>query len=266
MTDIPVLIDIDAKTGVGRITLNRPQLHNAFDEAMIAQLTEAVRLLDRDEVVRVIVIAGNGKSFSAGGDLNWMRRMAGFTKAENEVDAGRLAAMFQAIDRAGKPTVVRAHGNVLAGGTGIVAAADIAIAAERTMFALTEVRLGLVPATISPYVLRAIGERQARRVFLTAERFDAAEAHRIGLVHLVVPEAELDAAIERVVNDLLAGGTSAQAKTKELVRAVVSLPIDAALIERTGAAIAEARASAEGREGLAAFFEKREPSWRRKRP
>jgi methylglutaconyl-CoA hydratase len=266
MTEIPVLIDIDARSGVGRLTLNRPKLHNAFDETTIARVTEAVELLDRDEQVRVIVIAGNGKSFSAGGDLNWMRRMADFTPEENEADGRRLARMFQVIDLARKPTVARVHGSAFAGATGIISACDIAVAAEGTVFSLSEVRLGLVPATISPYVVRAVGERNARRILLTAERFGVTEALRIGLVHMVVPEAELDPAVDRVVADLLAGATSAQARAKELVRFVAGRTMDESVIAETARCIAAARASVEGREGLAAFFAKREPSWRAKQP
>jgi methylglutaconyl-CoA hydratase len=265
MTEIPVLIDIDAKSGIGRITLNRPKVHNAFDEITIARVTEAVGLLDRDENVRVIVIAGNGKSFSAGGDLNWMRRMADYTPAENEADGRRLALMFRTIDLARKPTVARIHGNVFAGATGLIAACDVAVAADTTVFSLSEVRLGLVPATISPYVIRAIGERHARRILLTAERFGAADALRMGLVHIAVPETELDAAVGRVVADLLAGATGAQAKAKDLIRAVAGRPIDEDVIAETARRIAAARASPEGREGLAAFFEKREPNWRAKK-
>jgi len=264
MTEQPVLVGIDAESAIGRITLNRPEVHNAFDDAVIAQVTAAAERLDSNEAVRVIVIAGNGKSFCSGGDLGWMRRMALYDRAENEADARRLAAMFAAIDGARKPTVARVQGNVFAGATGLVSACDVAIAADNAVFSLSEVRLGLVPATIAPYVLRAVGERHARRIFLTAERFGAAEAQRIGLVHLVVPAAELDVALDRVVADLLAGATGAQGKTKQLVRAIAGRPIDETVMAETAGVIAEARASAEGREGLAAFFDKREPSWRRR--
>jgi methylglutaconyl-CoA hydratase len=247
--------------GVATVTLNRPELHNAFDDALIAGLTRTFERLGTEPGVRVVVLRGAGKSFSAGGDLGWMRRMAGYTEAENLADATRLAAMLRALDTMARPTIAAVHGACFAGGTGLVACADIALCADDAVFCLSEVRLGLVPATISPYVVRAMGTRAARRYCLTAERFRAAEALRIGFVHEVVPAGELDAAVGRMASTLKESATGAQACTKELIGDVAAHPIGEALIARPARAIAEARASEEAREGLAAFFEKRKPRW-----
>lgn len=251
---------------VAVVTMNRPEVHNAFDETLIEALTRAFAELGRDPEVGAILLTGAGKSFSAGADVNWMRRAAAYTEEENRADARRLALMLETIDQCPKPVVARVHGAALGGGTGLVAACDIAIASERASFGTTEVRLGLAAAVISPFVVRAIGPRQARRFFLTGERIDAARALAIGLVHEVVPEAELDGAVERILDELLAGGPEAQAASKELVRMVLAMPQGGSLLtEATVATIAARRASAEGREGLAAFLEKRAPVWRRRR-
>jgi methylglutaconyl-CoA hydratase len=247
--------------GVATVTLNRPELHNAFDDALIAGLTATFERLGADPAVRVVVLRGAGKSFSAGGDLGWMRRMAGYSEAENVADAMRLAGMLRAWDTLPRPTVAAVHGACFAGGMGLVACADVAVSADDAVFCLSEVRLGLVPATISPYVVRAMGVRAARRYCLSAERFRAAEALRIGFVHEVVPAEGLDAAVGRIVATLAESATGAQARTKELLADVALHPISEALIARTARAIAEARAAEEGREGLAAFFEKRKPRW-----
>lgn len=247
--------------GVATVTLNRPELHNAFDDKLIAALTETFERLDHDTAVRAVVLRGAGKSFSAGADLNWMRRMAGYSEAENLADARSLARMLKTVDGMAKPVVAVIHGNCYAGAIGLVACADIAIAADDARFSLSEVRLGLAPATIGPYVVRAMGARNARRYFLTAERFDAHTAMRLGLVHEVVPLPDLDAAVERVLAALLSGGPDAQRLCKEIIAAVSQRPIDANMIDYTVRMIAEVRASAEGREGLAAFFEKRNPRW-----
>ncbi len=257
-----VLCSVDPR-GVATVTLNRPELRNAFDDALIAALTDIFRKLDADPAVRAVVLRGAGKSFSAGADLNWMRRMASYGEAENIADARALAGMLQAFDLLSKPTIAGVHGHCFAGGMGLAACADIVIAADATLFCLSEVRLGLVPGAISPYVIRAIGPRAMRRYTLTAERFDAAEARHLGLVQTVVPEAELDAAIAAMLGVLVAGGPQAQAQSKRLIAGVAGRPIDAEVTEYTARAIAEARASAEARDGLAAFFEKREPGWRR---
>ena len=242
--------------------LNRPEVHNAFDEHLIAALTEALRAADADSGVRVVVLAGRGKSFCAGGDLDWMRRMAGFSHEDNLRDAGALATMLATLAGLSKPTIARVHGAALAGGTGLVAACDIAIATPEARFGTTEVRLGLIPATISPYVIRAIGARAAQRYFLTGERFDAAQALRLGLLHEVCEADTLDARVQALAEDLLAGAPQAQADCKRLVTDVAGRGIDPALIDDTTTRIARARGSAEARAGIAAFFDKRAPDWR----
>jgi methylglutaconyl-CoA hydratase len=255
------LVAIDAQ-GVATVTLNRPEVHNAFDDALIAALTATFQRLGADPKVRVVVLRGAGKSFCAGGDLGWMQRMASYSDAENVADATRLAEMLRTWDTLPRPTIAAVHGSCFAGAMGLVAGADIALASEDAVFCLSEVRLGLVPATISPYVLRAMGPRAGRRYFLTAERFSAAEALRLGFVHEVVGTGELDPALAPMLTVLGESATSAQARTKELIANVAGHPISDALIGLTARVIAEARASDEAREGLAAFFEKRKPSWR----
>lgn len=249
--------------GVATVTLARPEVHNAFDEALIAELTRALKALDADPAVRVVVLAGEGRSFCAGADLTWMQRMAGYDHAANLADAGALAAMLAALDRLAKPTIARVHGAAYGGGVGLVACCDIAIAAEEATFALSEARLGLIPATIGPYVVAAIGRRAARRYFLTAERFGAADALAVGLVHAVVPAAGLDARVREIVDQLQAAGPRAQAESKALIRAVAGRAIDDTVIADTVEWIAAVRASPEGREGIAAFLERRPPAWQR---
>ena len=256
-------IIVERKDGVGRITLNRPEVRNAFDDALIAALAKALAELDADSSVRVLVLAGNGPAFCAGADLNWMKRMAGYSYDENLRDARALADMLAALDRLDKPTIARVHGAAFAGGTGLVTACDIAVGTPEAKFSFSEAKLGLSPATISPYVLRAIGPRAARRYFLSAEVFDAAEALRIGLLSAVVPAAELDAFISQLLEQLLAGGAAAHARIKDLVRDIAGRPIDDALRADTARRIAEIRASPEGKEGVASFLEKRKPSWKR---
>lgn len=262
MSEPTLLVDIDPR-GVATVTLNRPAIHNAFDDALIASLTAALKQLESDAAVRAVVLTGSGESFSAGGDLTWMRRMAGYSEAENLADAMGLAELLRTLNELGKPTVARVNGAAFAGGLGLVCCCDVAVAAAEAVFCISEVRLGLVPATIGPYVVAAIGARAARRFCLTAERFSAAEAHRLGLVHEVAPRAELAAASEKIVAALLEGGTGAQARSKRLIAEVQDRPVTGTLRTLTARAIAEARASEEAREGLAAFFEKRKPSWRR---
>jgi methylglutaconyl-CoA hydratase len=247
--------------GVAWITLNRPAIHNAFDDLLIAELTEELARLAGDVTVRVVVLTGAGRSFSAGADLNWMRRMASHGEAENLADARALARLMQYLYELPKPTVARVNGAALGGGTGLVACCDVAIAGEAAMFGTTEVRLGLIPSVIGPYVVAAVGSRWARRLVLTGERLDARRAAQIGLVHEVVPEAELDGATERVVGDLLKGGPEALAAAKDLTRHLTSEPIDGALIEQTARRIAVLRATPEAREGVEAFLEKRKPGW-----
>jgi len=254
---------VDKKDGVARVTLDRPDVRNAFDDALIGALTKAFQELNQDRSVRVVVLAGNGPAFCAGADLNWMKRMAGYSDDENLRDARSLAEMLATLDGLDKPTIARVHGPAFAGGTGLVAACDIAVGTPEAKFCFSEAKLGLSPATISPYVMRAIGARAASRYFLTAEVFDGAEALRIGLLSALVPAAELDAAVDGLVQHLLAGGSEAHARIKDLIRQVAGRPIDSALKSDTARRIAEIRASPEGKEGIAAFLEKRKPSWKR---
>lgn len=247
---------------VATVTLNRPELHNAFDDQLIADLTAALRRLETDSKVRMVVLAANGKSFSAGADLNWMRRMAGYSQEQNLADARHLAELMSTLNRLSKPTIAGVQGAAFGGGVGLVACCDIAIASEAASFCLSEVKLGLIPAVISPYVVHTIGERQARRYFITAERFDAQEARRIDLVHDVVPAEQLDQRIAQLTDILAGNGPAAMGAAKELAQAVSHRPIDAAIIEDTAQRIAAIRASGEGREGIEAFLNKRKPAWR----
>jgi len=255
------MLSIEKKGGVARVTLDRPEVRNAFDDALIASLKKSFAGIEKDQSVRVVVLAGNGPAFCAGADLNWMKRMAKYGHEENLADARALAEMLAALDRLPQPTIARVHGPAFAGGTGLVAACDMAIGTPQAKFCFSEAKLGLSPATISPYVLRAIGERAARRYFLTAEVFDAEEALRIGMLSLLVPAAELDATIEGLVQHLLAGGPQAHAKIKNLIRAIAGRPVDTALMADTAQRIAEIRVSPEGREGIASFLDKRKASW-----
>ncbi len=248
---------------VATVTLNRPLIHNAFDDTVIAELTEALRDLENKPQVRAVVLAASGASFSAGADLHWMKRMAGFSDADNLRDAEALAGMLRRLDVLAKPTVAVVQGPAFGGGVGLVAACDIAIASDAATFSLSEVKLGLIPSVISPYVVRAIGARAARRYFLTGERFTAGEAHRIGLVHDVVAPDQLARAAERIVGALAEGGPRAQAEAKRIVADVVGRPLEVPLLDDTARRIAHIRASQEGREGVAAFLEKRKPNWTR---
>ncbi|MDE2230149.1 MAG: enoyl-CoA hydratase/isomerase family protein [Alphaproteobacteria bacterium] len=256
-----VLLSHDAR-GVVTVTLNRPERRNAFDDALIRELDRIFAKLGRDPAVRVLVLTGAGQAFSAGADINWMRRVAGYSKRENRADAMGLARMLRRLDTLPKPTVARVNGATYAGAIGLVCACDIAVAAAEATFAISEVRLGLLPATIAPYVTAAVGVRQARRFNLSGEAFSADEALRIGLVHKVAALAQFDAAIEGTVAALLQGAPGAQGKAKRMIAAVAGKPVTPAVMGRTADAIAEARASPEGREGLAAFLEKRKPSFR----
>ena len=252
---------VEVRNGIALLALARPDVHNAFDETLIAELTAALRSLDADDSVRAVVLLGRGRSFCAGADLNWMKKMAGYGHAENLADAGALAEMLAALDTLSKPTVARVHGVAYGGGVGLVACCDIAIAAQEATFALTESKLGLIPATISPYVIEAIGARMARRYFLTAERFDAAEAYRIGLVHDIVLLGDLDNRINELLSALVVAGPRAQAESKALIRAVSHRPRDASVIADTAARIARVRATPEAKEGVAAFLGKRRAAW-----
>ena len=253
----PMLLEAVDAGGVARLVLNRPEVHNAFNDALIAELTAALKRLEQDPEVRAVLLAAEGKSFSAGADLNWMKRMAGYSKEENRADARGLAGLMRTLNDLAKPTIALVQGAAYGGGVGLVACCDIAIAATRASFCLSEVKLGLIPAVISPYVIAAIGARASRRYFLTAERFDAEAALRLGLVQEVVAPEELEAAGRRVLDALLAGGPEAQAAAKRLVRDMAGRPVDDALVEETARRIAEVRAGAEAREGVSAFLEKR---------
>lgn len=253
-------VEVERDGRVARVWMNRPALRNAFDAALIAELTRVTRELGEDPALRVIVLGGRGKVFSAGADLEWMRSMASFTREENERDSRRLAELFATLDASPKPVVARVHGAALGGGTGLVATADVAVAAEGTLFGFSEVRLGLIPSVISPYVVAKIGVSAARELFLTAERFDAQTALRVGLVRRVVAEAELDAAVEERVEALLASGPEAVAEAKRLIRDVADRPAEA-VRDLTVERIAERRVSDEGQEGMRAFLDKRKPGW-----
>jgi methylglutaconyl-CoA hydratase len=257
----PEHLGVQLQDGVAVVALARPEVHNAFNETLIAELTATLRALDADPAVRVVVLAGQGRSFCAGADLTWMQRMAGYGDAENLADAGALAAMLATLDRMAKPTIARVHGAAYGGGVGLVACCDVAIAVQEATFSLSEARLGLIPATIGPYVVAAIGARQARRYFLTAERFTAAEAFRIGLVHDIVPADVLDQRLDALIDALLVAGPRAQAEAKALIQAVSARPVDDSLIADTVRRIATVRASAEGREGVSAFLQRRPPAW-----
>ncbi len=258
------MLQTEIRDGVATLRMNRPEVHNAFDDALIAALTAELHRLDQLPEARVIVLAANGKSFSAGADLNWMRRMATYSKEENLRDAMALAGLMRCLDGLKKPTVARVQGAAFGGGVGLVACCDIAIASTEAAFSLSEVRLGLIPSVISPYVIAAIGEREARRYFLTAERFDATEARRIGLVHDVVDGGALDEAVAKMAGYLLKGGPRALAAVKKLIADVSRRCMDDALSTETARRIAAIRVESEGQEGLAAFFEKRAPAWTKK--
>ncbi len=246
---------------VATVTLDRAELRNAFNESAIAELALAFDELGRNELVRAIVLAANGPAFCAGADLNWMKKMAGYSQDENLADASRLADMLRTIYLCPKPTVAKVQGDCYAGGMGLVAACDIVIAAVGVNFCLSEVRLGLIPATISPYVIKAMGEQAARRYFLTAERFDAAAAQRMGFAHDVVALDDLDSTVAGIVKSLVSNSPHAVMEAKKLVRDVVNQPVTDALLLDTAERIAAIRASSEGREGVASFLEKRKPAW-----
>ncbi len=261
MTNNYKTIEIQLGQGVAVLWLNRPEVRNAFDGTLIAELTRALKALDADDSVRAVVIAGQGKAFCAGADLNWMKQMAASDLEANQDDALGLASMLHTLYTLSKPTVARVHGAAYAGGLGLIACCDIAVAALDTDFCVSEVKLGLAPATISPYLVRAIGERQARRFFLSAEVFTAADAYRLGLVHDIAPLQELDGAVNQILGHLIKGGPKAQAATKELIRAVSGAPITRDLLEETARRIAGLRASDEGRAGLKSFFERKPAPW-----
>ena len=247
--------------GVARITLSQPEIRNAFSDVAIADITQAFLTVGERADVRAVVLAAEGPAFCAGADLNWMRRMADYTRDENRDDAGKLAEMLRVIYECPKPTIARVQGDVYAGGMGLVAACDIAVAATGVSFCLSEVKLGLIPATISPYVIKAMGEQAARRYFLTAEKFSAQEAHRIGFVHDVVGAEALDTHVQAIVQAIVTSSPHAVREAKVLVREITGKAIDSAMVVDTAERIAKVRASDQGREGVASFLEKRKPSW-----
>jgi methylglutaconyl-CoA hydratase len=255
------MVEVERKGAAAWVWLNRPALHNALNEELVRELAEVFRALERDAETRVIVLSGRGKSFCAGGDIESMRRQGAGSATQNRDTARELADLFHVIASSPKPTIARVNGAAIGGGLGLASACDIAIASSEAKFAVSEVRLGLIPATIGPYVVRAIGARWARRLFQTAERITAEQAEKIGLVHEAVEPDALDARVDAVVGDLLEGGPLAQKAAKELIDAVAERPITAELIEYTAERIAVIRAQDEAREGLSAFLEKRKPGW-----
>ncbi|MGH8831785.1 MAG: enoyl-CoA hydratase/isomerase family protein [Polaromonas sp.] len=254
-------LQLTVQAGVATLVLNRPEVRNAFNDEVIAEFTQAFGELGTREEVRCVVLAPAGQAFCAGADLNWMRRMADYSHAENLADAAQLAEMLRAIYECPKPTIARVQGDVFAGGMGLVAACDMAVSVDTATYCLSEVKLGLIPATISPYVIRAMGARSAHRYFLTAERFDAQEAHRIGFVHEVVSADQLDAKVSEITQALVNASPAAVKACKQLVQDVAGREITAPLIASTVQGIADIRSSEQGKEGVQSFLQKRKPSW-----
>jgi methylglutaconyl-CoA hydratase len=246
---------------VVEVWLNRPEVRNAFNDGVIAALTEAFTRLNQDAELRVVVLGGHGKAFCAGADLNWMRAMADYSWEENRADAGKLAEMLWTLDQCPVPIVGRVHGDCYAGGMGLASVCDVLVASDNVTFCLSEARLGLLPATIAPYVVRAMGGQAARRWFTTAERFSAAQGQAMGFVHELCTPDEIDVRVAALVATLVANGPAAVRACKQLVRDVAGRPIDAALRDETARRIADIRASAEGREGVSSFLNKRPPNW-----
>jgi methylglutaconyl-CoA hydratase len=254
-------LTIERQGHVATVTLNRPEVRNAFNEGLIAELTATFQSLGQDASLRAIVLAAAGKAFCAGADLNWMKAMAGYSWDENHADAAKLAEMLWTIYSCPLPVIAKVQGDVYAGGVGLVSCADIVVAVDTAGFCLSEAKLGLLPATIGPYVVRALGEQASRRYFVTAERFDAAEAHRLGLVHELASAETLDEKVEALTSALCANGPAAVKACKRLVQDLAHAPITAALRDDTARRIADIRASSEGREGVQSFLNKSKPSW-----
>ena len=254
-------LDIQRQGAVARVWLNRPDVRNAFNDSVIAELTAAFRELGADASLRAIVIGGHGKAFCAGGDLNWMRAMADYSWEQNRADAQALADMLYTLYTCPLPLVGRVHGDCYAGGVGLASVCDVLVAAEGMHFCLSEARLGLLPATIGPYVVRALGEQASRRYFISAERFSAAEAHRLGFVHELATAETIDAKVDAIVQTLVANGPAAVKASKKLVQDLAGQPLTAALRADTARRIADIRASEEGREGVQSFLNKRTPRW-----
>jgi methylglutaconyl-CoA hydratase len=254
-------IEIHRNDALAVLWLNRPDVRNAMNGTMVAELTRAFGELDADRSIRAVVIAARGEAFCAGADFGWLKKVAAFSPRENEADAMRTVNMLHALATMSKPTICRVQGAVFAGGLGLVAACDIAVASQGVEFCASEVKLGMVPATFSPYVIAAIGERAARRYFLTAERFDASEAYRIGLVQEIATADELDATINEMLGALMAASPDAVASAKDLIRSIAGKPLSPAVRTETAKRMAKGRASKEGKEGVKAFLEKRKPAW-----
>ena len=258
---MPNSLNISIQEGVQTITLSRPEVRNAFNDEVILELKNAFLAVAQNASVRCVVLAADGAAFCAGADLNWMRRMADYTRADNLADASVLAAMLRAIYECPQPTIARVQGDVYAGGMGLVAACDMAVSVDSAHYCLSEVKLGLIPATISPYVTRAMGARAAHRYFLTAERFSAQEAHRIGLVHEVTTAETLDAKMNELTHALVSASPNATRVCKKLVQDVAEREVNDALVRMTVEGIADIRASSEGKEGVQSFLQKRKPNW-----
>ncbi len=254
-------LEIERLGGVATVWMNRPEVFNAFNEQLIADLEQACIALDEDASVRVVILAGRGRHFSAGADLNWMRRASSYNEAENREDARRFARMLRRLSELSKPTIARVQGAALGGGTGLAAACDMAVADSEAVFSTSEVKFGIIPAVISPYVLRAIGPRHALRYFQSAERISATKALAIGLVHEVAAPEALDSAVASLTQALIAGAPQAQKAAKQLIAAIHARPIDDTVMEETAQRIARQRATEEARDGIAAFLEKRPPLW-----
>jgi methylglutaconyl-CoA hydratase len=254
-------IQVTIEHGAATVTLNRPEVRNAFNETVIEEMIQVFQELNQLDNVRAIVLAANGPAFCAGADLNWMKKMSGYTREENLADAENLAEMLYQIYSCTKPVIAKVQGDCYAGGMGLVAACDIAVSVNTAQFCLSEVKLGLVPATISPYVIKAMGANAARRYFITAEKFDAKEAHRIGFIHESVAAEELDSKVDQIVKAILPNGPNAVVAAKWLVEDVAGAQIEEELLAYTAECIAEIRSSDEGKEGVASFLEKRKPNW-----
>ena len=254
-------LELESVGPVAWVWMNRPAVHNALNEDMIDELAETFLELGEDPAVRAIVLSGRGKSFSAGGDVDYMKRQGAAPRAENLAGARGLAEMFRIVAACPRPTIARVNGAAMGGGLGLIAACDIAIASSAAIFAASEVRLGLIPSTIAPYVVRAIGPRQASRLFVTGERIDAAYAQRIGLIHEIAGPDQLDTQLQSVIHNLLVGAPGAQSAAKKMIEAIVDRPITRELVEDTAVAIADRRSDPEAAEGLSAFLEKRSPDW-----
>ncbi|TVO67853.1 enoyl-CoA hydratase/isomerase family protein [Denitromonas ohlonensis] len=254
-------LEIERDGAIATLWMNRPDVHNAFNAQLIADLTAACQQLDTDASVRVVVLAGRGKSFSAGADLNWMKAAGEASIEANVADARKLAGMLRVLSEMNTPTIARVQGAALGGGMGLASACDICVASEKAIFATSEVKFGIIPSAISPYVIRAIGERQSYRYFQTAERISAARAGELGLAHEVVAPEALDDKVAEIVAALMQGGPKSQAAAKDLIRAVANKPVSDAVVEDTSQRIAQLRSTPEAREGLSAFLDKRPAAW-----